>query len=68
MPILYLSYYLQASGLANDRRAWEFTSLKRALDNELLPHRFNFIGDDAFTCSDQFLVPWGHNLIKTCKR
>jgi hypothetical protein len=37
--------------------------MKKCLEEGMLPTPFYFIGDEAFVCSTQFLVPWsGHGL------
>lgn len=47
------------SGSTNDIIAWQDSNLYEALEvKKLLPDRFFFIGDEAFTCTNQFLSPW----------
>lgn len=51
------------SGSTNDIVAWNNSRLKAALDENALPTPYYFIGDEAFTNTSQFLVPWsGSNL------
>ena len=45
-------------GSTNDSMAWEMSALKRAIDAGLLPDEFFLIGDEAFTCTSQLLVPY----------
>lgn len=48
------------TGSTNDCTAWDRCKLKEVVvDNNSLPNSFYFIGDEAFSCSNQFLVPWG---------
>jgi hypothetical protein len=47
------------SGSTNDIIAWQDSNLYYALEvQKLLPERFFFIGDEAFTCTQQMLSPW----------
>lgn len=47
-----------SSGSTNDSLAWEMCTLKRVLDEKLLPKKYYFIGDEAFACGPQMLSPW----------
>jgi hypothetical protein len=48
-----------ASGATHDSLAWEYTALKKAIeDDHLLPDEYYVVGDEAFTNTQQFLVPW----------
>jgi hypothetical protein len=47
------------SGSTNDIIAWNDSNLCEVLEvKKLLPNRFFFIGDEALTCTFQFLSPW----------
>jgi hypothetical protein len=47
------------SGSTNDIIAWNDSNLYVALEErQLLPDKYYFIGDEAFTCTQQFLSPW----------
>lgn len=47
------------SGSTNDIIAWNDSNLYVALEErKLLPEKYYFIGDEAFTCTQQFLSPW----------
>jgi len=55
------------SGSTNDIIAWGDSNLYQMLEIDgLLPDDFFFIGDEAFTNTQQFLSPWpgkyGHSL------
>ena len=47
-----------SAGSTNDVMAWSFCAMKTLLDNGHLPAPYYFIGDEAFICTEQFLVPW----------
>ena len=48
------------TGSTNDCTAWDNCTLKRLIDEEgFLPVQYYFIGDEGFSCANQFLVPWG---------
>jgi hypothetical protein len=50
-------------GSTNDILAWDFSTIKKLLEEGRLPPEYYFIGDEAFQCTQQFLVPWsGHGL------
>jgi hypothetical protein len=52
-----------SAGSTNDLFAWECSIMKDNLDNGLLPEKYYFVGDEAFTNCPQFLTPWsGHGL------
>ena len=47
------------SGSTNDIIAWQATRLFEMLEiDKLLPDKYFFIGDEAFTNTYQFLSPW----------
>jgi hypothetical protein len=46
------------SGSTNDCIAWEMSMVKTLIDEGLLPANFYLIGDEAFPCTDQLLVPY----------
>jgi len=47
------------SGSTNDIIAWQDCNLYDALEiKKLLPDKYFFIGDEAFTCTNQFLSLW----------
>jgi len=46
------------SGSTNDTIAWELSEVKRLLDINRLPNQFYLIGDEAFQCTNQLLVPY----------
>lgn len=47
------------SGSTNDCIAWELSLLKRLINDEgRLPAQYFIIGDEAFSCTDQLLVPY----------
>jgi hypothetical protein len=46
-------------GSTNDVVAWNTTKLRNAIEEEdLLDKKYFIIGDEAFTCTEQFLSPW----------
>jgi hypothetical protein len=47
-----------SAGSTNDILAWHFSAMKKLLDDGGLPAPYYVIGDEAFVCTDQFLVPW----------
>ena len=47
-----------SAGSTNDVMAWQFSAMKLKLDSGALPEPYYFIGDEAFVCANQFLVPW----------
>jgi hypothetical protein len=51
------------TGSTNDCTAWDNSNLKKLIDEGFLPVQFYFIGDEGFSCTNQFLVPWGGNRI-----
>jgi hypothetical protein len=55
------------TGSTTDCTAWDNSSLKSLIENGRLPYEYYFIGDEAFTCTNQFLVPWGGNGIGRAK-
>ena len=46
------------SGSTNDCIAWELSLLKRLIEEGKLPPQFFLIGDEAFSCTNQLLVPY----------
>jgi hypothetical protein len=46
------------SGSTNDVAAWDASAMKRLIEAGRLPPWCYLIGDEAFTCSNQLLVPW----------
>ena len=55
------------TGSNNDISAWNNSALKKVLEDHKLHSDFYFIGDEAFTCGNQFLVPWGGTGIGVAK-
>ena len=56
------------SGSTNDCIAWELSLLKKlVIDEGKLPAQFFLIGDEAFTCVNQFLVPYSGRGLGTWK-
>lgn len=52
-----------STGSTNDILAWDMCAMKSRLENGDLPFPYYFIGDEAFCCVTQFLVPLsGHSL------
>jgi hypothetical protein len=50
------------SGGTHDHLAWETCALKKVIE-ERLPPEYYVIGDEAFVCTQNFLIPWsGGNL------
>lgn len=47
------------SGSTNDVTAWELSKMKNLLDQGRLPPKYYIIGDEAFVCTNQLLVPYG---------
>jgi hypothetical protein len=45
-------------GSTNDSLAWELSQMKMELDSDALRAPYYFIGDEAFTNTKCFLVPW----------
>lgn len=54
------------TGSNNDCTAWDKSKLKELAESGMLPEEFYLIGNEAFTCANQFLVPWG-GIKKTAK-
>jgi hypothetical protein len=50
---------VKSSGSTNDCIAWDWCDFKDYLDSGILPTQYYVIGDEAFTCTNQFLVPYG---------
>ena len=56
------------SGSTNDCIAWELSLLKKLIiDDGSLPHQFFLIGDEAFSCCNQLLVPYSGRGLGTWK-
>ena len=52
------------SGSTNDIIAWQQMDLYEAVEfGGKLPAKYFFIGDEAFTCTNQFLSPWPGKLL-----
>jgi hypothetical protein len=48
------------TGSTNDWTVWHNCRLKQLIaDEHQLPPQFYLIGDDAFSCTNHLLVPWG---------
>ena len=59
----FMMFSCISSGSTNDVIAWNMSNVKNALDEGRLPPKYYFIGDEAFSNTNQFLVPWsGHGL------
>jgi DDE superfamily endonuclease len=54
----YHMFSCVSSGSTHDSMALEFSAFKTLLDDGFLPADYYIIGDEAFKCTDQFLVPW----------
>ena len=61
-----MMFSCNGSGSANDVLAWRWSRMKTEVLNpddgtspSLLPINYFFIGDEAFVCERQFIVPWG---------
>lgn len=55
----YTMFSVKSSGSTNDTTAWDMSENKFLLTQEKrLPSSFFFIGDEAFVCLNQFLVPY----------
>jgi hypothetical protein len=46
------------TGSTNDCTAWDNSLMKKRIEESCLPPQYYFIGDDGFTCSNEFLTPW----------
>ena len=56
------------SGSTNDCIAWELSLLKKLIiDDRRLPEQFFIIGDEAFSCCNQLLVPYSGRGLGTWK-
>jgi hypothetical protein len=55
----FTMFSCQNSGSTYDSTAWQFTSLRTALEEGKLHKDYYVIGDEAFVNTQQFLVPWG---------
>ena len=61
-------FSVKASGSTNDVTAWDISENNYLLTQEkLLPEAYFFIGDEAFVCLDQFLVPYSGRSLSTGK-
>jgi hypothetical protein len=47
-----------SAGSTNDCLAWDFSEFKKNLEPGKLPMPYYVVGDEAFTNTEQFLVPW----------
>ena len=57
-----------SSGSTNDIVAWNHSKLKQEYyDKGKIPPKYFFIGDEAFSCNEQFLVPYGGKGIGSAK-
>jgi hypothetical protein len=55
----FLMWSCKNSGSTNDCLAWSISQMKVEMDAGRLPCDFYIIGDEAFSCTDQLLVPYG---------
>ncbi len=55
----YTLWNVNNTGSNNDISAWNNSKLKKLIEDKKLHSDFCFIGDEAFSCTNQFLVPWG---------
>lgn len=46
------------AGSTNDVMAWELSQMKKDIDAGRLPKKYYIIGDEAFVCTNQLLVPY----------
>ena len=63
----YRFWNATSSGSTNDCIAWAHSALKAAVDAGRLPRGYYFIGDEAFSCTPQFLSPWSGRGLPKCK-
>jgi hypothetical protein len=54
----FTMFAANSSGSTHDSMALEFTNFKSQLDGGRLPHPYYVVGDEAFSNTQQFLVPW----------
>ena len=55
------------TGSCNDIMAWDFSCLKKLVEVDgRLPDGFFIIGDEAFICTDKFLVPYSGRGLGCC--
>jgi hypothetical protein len=54
----FLSFAVKWTGSTHDSTALQTSALGQWVEEGNLPHNFFFIGDDAFSCTDQILCPW----------
>ena len=57
----------QSTGSTCDCLAWDFCQFKKDLEEGMLPREYYVIGDEAFTNTYQFLVPWAGRGLKDGK-
>jgi hypothetical protein len=57
----------QSTGSTNDISAWKYSTMKQLMDQRRVPPQYYFIGDEAFTCEEQFLSPWGGQSVGVAK-
>jgi hypothetical protein len=55
------------TGSTNDTIAWDLSDMKKLLDDGKLHNKFYLIGDEAFSCSNQLLVPYSGRGLGTWK-
>ena len=48
----------KSTGSTNDSLAWQFSQFKKDLESGILPMQWYVVGDEAFSNTQQFLVPW----------
>jgi hypothetical protein len=63
----FTMFSCMSSGSTNDCIAWDLCGLKRQISNGMLPKQFYIIGDEAFICTEQFLVPYSGRGLDTWK-
>ena len=70
----FMMFSCNGSGSANDVLAWRWSKIKNEVlspnggkSPSLLPEKYFFIGDEAFVCEKQLLVPFSGRGIGTMK-
>ena len=70
----FMMFSCNGSGSANDVLAWRWSAMKNDVvspddgkSKSLLPENYFFIGDEAFVCEKQFLVPFSGRGIGSIK-
>jgi hypothetical protein len=57
---IFTMFSCKSAGSTNDSIAWQLSELRRLIEEDkLLPNEYFIIGDEAFQCSEQLLVPYG---------